>query len=118
MRLNAYYYAFDPTGSEDIDRILSAVACARKAYHHTENWTEDIAMPYEPSHRGGSCVEWIQNAANDAAANLAAARREGVMEERARIWNAVTTDKAFAKMPVRMKKHLLDVISARSAKGV
>ncbi len=80
MRLNAYYYAFDPTGSEDIDRILSAVACAGKAYHHTENWTEDIAMPYEPSHRGGSCVEWIQNAANDAAANLAAARREGVIE--------------------------------------
>lgn len=46
---------------------------------------------------------------------LAAARREGVMEERARLWNAITTDEAFTRMPVRMKKHLLDVI--RSAKG-
>ena len=80
MRLDAYYFGFDSTGNEDIDRVLSAVACAGKAYHHTENLTEDIAMPYEPSHRGGSCVEWIQNAANDAAANLAAARREGVIE--------------------------------------
>lgn len=80
MRLDAYYFGFDSTGNEDIDRVLSAVACAGKAYHHTSDWTEPIAKPYEPTHRGGTCAEWIQNAANDAATKLAAARREGVIE--------------------------------------
>lgn len=80
MRLDAYYFGFDSTGNEDIDRVLSAVACAGKAYHHTRDWTEPIAKPYEPTHRGGTCAEWIQNAANDAATKLAAARREGVIE--------------------------------------
>lgn len=83
MRLDAYYFGFDSTGNEDIDRVLSAVACAGKAYHHTRDWTEPIAKPYEPTHRGGTCAEWIQNAANDAATKLAAARREGVIEGRA-----------------------------------
>lgn len=80
MRLDAYYFGFDSTGNEDIDRVLSAVACAGKAYHHTSDWTEPIAKPYEPTHRGGTCAEWIQNAANDAATKLAAAYREGVIE--------------------------------------
>lgn len=80
MRLDAYYFGFDSTGNEDIDRVLSAVACAGKAYHHTRDWTEPIAKPYEPTHRGGTCAEWIQNAANDAATKLAAAYREGVIE--------------------------------------
>jgi hypothetical protein len=80
VRLDAYYFGFDSTGNEDIDRVLSAVACAGKAYHHTSDWTEPIAKPYEPTHRGGTCAEWIQNAANDAATKLAAAYREGVVE--------------------------------------
>jgi len=45
MRLDAYYYGFDPTGVEAIDRILSAIACAGKAYHLTEDWQEQC----EPS---------------------------------------------------------------------
>lgn len=72
MRLDAYYYGFDPTGVEAIDRILSAVACAGKAYHGTEEWNETISVPYEPFLRGNSCAEWIQNAANDAAAAMRA----------------------------------------------
>ena len=65
MRMDAYYYGFDPTGVEAIDKILSAVACAGKAYHHTEDWGDD---GYTPEYlRGASPVEWIQNAANDAA---------------------------------------------------
>lgn len=66
LRMDAYYYCFEPTGVPEIDRILSAVACAGKAYHHTENWCE----PTEPSGdfmRGDCPTEWIQNAARDAA---------------------------------------------------
>jgi hypothetical protein len=68
MRLNAYYYSFHPTGDEMIDRILSAVACAGKAFHHTEDWDTEL-HPYEDFLRGSTVVEWIQNAANDAAAS-------------------------------------------------
>jgi hypothetical protein len=75
MRMDAYYYGFEPTGVEEIDRILSAVACAGKAQHHTEGWVD--AMDYgtptgapEPFLRGASPAEWIQNAANDAAAKV------------------------------------------------
>lgn len=77
MRLNAYYYSFEPTGVEEIDRILSAVACAGKAYHHTESWQDEVygldaegakvPQPYEPFLRGWTVADWIQNAANDAA---------------------------------------------------
>lgn len=67
MRMDAYYYEFKPTGVEAIDKILSAVACAGKAYHHTESWNEDCDWP---PHTGSSPVEWIQNAANEAAKEL------------------------------------------------
>lgn len=70
MRMNAYYFAFEPTGVELIDRILSAVACAGKAYHHTDGWTDDTE-PYEPFFRGTCPADWIYYAAADAAAGLA-----------------------------------------------
>jgi hypothetical protein len=41
LRMDAYYYGFEPTGNHAIDRILSAVACAGKAYHNTCDWTDD-----------------------------------------------------------------------------
>lgn len=75
MRMHAYYYAFAATGERAVDVVLSAVACAGKAYHHTDNWSDDCE-PYEEVHRGGSCVDWIQNAANDAASAIAALRAE------------------------------------------
>jgi hypothetical protein len=65
LRMNAYYYGFASTGVPEIDKILSAVACAGKAFHHTECWLDD-ADPYE-GHSGETPVDWIQNAANDAA---------------------------------------------------
>lgn len=37
-RMQAYYYGFDNTGLAVIDAVLSAVAIAGKAYHHTEDW--------------------------------------------------------------------------------
>lgn len=75
IRMDAYYYGFSHTGVVIIDRILSAVACAGKAYHHTEQWTGDCE-PYEDVHRGNSCAAWIQNAAVDAAAELDRLARE------------------------------------------
>lgn len=67
-RMDAYYYSFDPTGVPAIDAILSAVAHAGKAYHGTEDWTEegDEQWPgrWGP---GRSCVDVIQAAANEAA---------------------------------------------------
>jgi hypothetical protein len=68
MRMDAYYYGFDPTGVPEIDRILSAVACAGKSYHCTSDWNEP-SEPWE-HHEGGTPVKWIQNAANDAARAL------------------------------------------------
>jgi len=69
-RMDAYYYSFDLTGVAPIDRILSAVACAGKSFHNTSDWW-DKASPYDHL-RGETPVDWIQNAANDAARELAA----------------------------------------------
>jgi len=65
MRMEAYYYVFHPTGVDCIDKILSAVACAGKAFHRTEDWNDDACVP--KYHTGQNPVEWIQNAANQAA---------------------------------------------------
>lgn len=76
LRMHAYWFGFRPTGNEAIDRILSAVACAGKAYHHTEFWGETSEA--WTGHRGNSPVEWIQNAADDAAALFAnRSKKEG-----------------------------------------
>ena len=69
-RMDAYYYGFGSTGVPAIDRILSAVACAGKGCHNTEDWGE-YGGGYEHL-RGDNYVEMIQNAANDAAAELIA----------------------------------------------
>lgn len=74
LRMDAYYYEFDDTGLDSIDRILSAVACAGKAYHHTNSWLEETE-PYE-GHEGKSPVEWIQNAAIDAATEVTKLRAD------------------------------------------
>jgi hypothetical protein len=71
LRMDAYYYAFRPTGIPEIDLILSAVACAGKAYHHTECWQDECE--WEP-HEGTSPVAWIQNAADKAAKALEQSR--------------------------------------------
>jgi hypothetical protein len=79
--MDAYYYSFDATGEETVDRVLSAVACAGKAYHHTEEWSDEAYSGSAPKgHAGKTCVEWIQNAANDAAKALATARAEGMRQ--------------------------------------
>lgn len=71
MKMDAYYYGFCFTGVREIDVILSAVACAGKAYHHTESWNDECS-PYHELHRGSTPADWIQNAASDAAVALTA----------------------------------------------
>lgn len=66
LRMDGYYIGFGKTGVKLIDRILSAVACAGKAFHHTECWTDETPA-YEEVFRGKSPNDWIQCAANDAA---------------------------------------------------
>jgi len=60
LRMQAYYFGFDPTGVLAIDRILSAVAVAGKMYHSTADWNDDLDEP--------SYAARIQLAANEAAA--------------------------------------------------
>lgn len=74
LRMSAYYYSFDSTGQREIDLILSAVACAGKAFHHTEGWSEECA-PYD-GHEGDTPEAWIKNAAQKAAAEIARLRAE------------------------------------------
>ena len=73
-RMDADYYGFELTGVEPIDRILSAVASAGKGYHHTEYWSDEFDGERDiPPFRGRNYIEWIQNAANDAAQAFRAA---------------------------------------------
>lgn len=65
LRMWAYYYGFEETGVPEIDKILSAVACAGKAHHHTDGWGDESSE--YPPHSGRTPVDWIQNAANEAA---------------------------------------------------
>ena len=56
----AYYYAFDSTGVDAIDKILKAVAAAGKSYHDTDCWNNEYTD-------GSTPVSRIQDAANIAA---------------------------------------------------
>ncbi len=70
LRMDAYYYGFEPTGCPEIGLILSAVASAGKMYHHTDNWSDEEGWLESEVFEGDSCTKWIQNAANSAAAAL------------------------------------------------
>ena len=72
-QLNAYYFSFEPTGVEEIDAILAAVAAAGKAFHNTSQWTEEVIL-YD-NVQGKTPVDWIQNAAYNAA-NVIAQKRQ------------------------------------------
>ena len=62
-RMDGYYYGFYPTGCDPVDEILSAVACAGKAYHHTESWND----PPWGDPEGKTERDKIQEAADKAA---------------------------------------------------
>ena len=69
LKLQAYYYGFSETGVRSIDLVLRAVSAAGKLFHHTDQWTSEIDYPVE-NVRGPAPVDWIQNAADDAATAL------------------------------------------------
>lgn len=41
LNLDAYYYSFQTTGAQPVDEVLSAVACAGKAFHNTSDWNDE-----------------------------------------------------------------------------
>ncbi len=69
LKFNAYYYGFEATGSYPVDLIISAVARAGKAFHHTEDWDNEIE-PHHPAFEGKTPIDWIQNAAKRAASRV------------------------------------------------
>lgn len=105
LRMNAYYYAFEPTGVFAVDRILSAVAAAGKAYHHTEDWCD-------PGKNGLSNVDYIQQAAVDAAAALATARaeaRNAALEEAAKVHDERVKDLRWNLRLARGDEHAASI---------
>ena len=89
LRMQAYYYGFSTTTIEAIDLVLCAVAAAGKLFHHTDQWTSEIDYQVE-NVRGKSPVDWIQNAADDAAETykrlIAERERELLCGEVRRCW--------------------------------
>lgn len=73
LRMTAYYYGFYDTGVREIDLILSAVACAGKAFHHTQDWNDDCTWI---GHEGDTPEAWIQNAGRKAADEIEHLRAE------------------------------------------
>ncbi len=67
LRMNAYYYSFEPTGCREIDIILSAVASAGKGFHNTADWQDECKVENYGPFTGKNFNEAIQNAANEAA---------------------------------------------------
>jgi hypothetical protein len=78
LKFNAYYYSFEATGSYPVDLVLSAVARAGKAFHTTEDWSNEIE-PYHPAFEGKAPVDWIQNAAVRASNRLK--QLESILED-------------------------------------
>jgi predicted nucleic acid-binding Zn-ribbon protein len=97
LRMNAYYYSFDETAEPSVNLVLSAVACAGKAFHNTESWND--ADEANDDHEGGTPVEWIQNAANKAAAEVTQLRAriaelEKVLDETTDMFRRSTDESA------------------------
>ena len=67
--MSSYWYDFERTGVEAIDRILAEIAWSGKAFHSTEFWNnkEEGWMSY---------IERIQAAADSAAIDITAIERE------------------------------------------
>lgn len=67
-RYDAYYYGFNPTEEDSVNKILSAVAIAGKGYHHTDGWTEE--KDDYSDYTGGSYAGWIENSAKECAREI------------------------------------------------
>lgn len=63
LNLDAYYFHFQETGVEPIDRVLSEIANAGNGAHHTQDWDDN------------GYIDRIQGAANDAATKFKTQKR-------------------------------------------
>ena len=104
-RMEAYYYSFDSTGSDPVDKILGAVACAGKSFHHTDDWYEH-ASPQD-DHTGGTPIDWIQNAAIEAAAEIQSLRDQ--IYESIPMWQANELQREIERLRAE-RKELRDLL--------
>jgi len=65
--MDAYYYKFEETGADPIDKILGALICA--GAYRTEYWN-DYNTNSRDDYTGNTPIERIQNAASEAAAYI------------------------------------------------
>lgn len=70
LPMYGYWFTFEPTGVIEIDRILSAIACASRWSHSTEGWIEGDGLGDEPSHI--ERIEFAARAAADTISTLSA----------------------------------------------
>lgn len=75
LNFSSYYVNLTPTGAYPIDLVLSAVARAGKAYHHTSDWLEPDAYPEAPF-EGDTWRDRIDNAGKRAAELVIALQTE------------------------------------------
>ena len=59
------YLYYNNTGVDKVDSLLNTLSSAGKAFHHTDQWDDEIGEMYAQS--GNTPNEWIQNSANDLA---------------------------------------------------
>ena len=110
LRMNAYYYSFDETGVLAVDRVLSAVATAGKAYHHTDQWTEPMGR--RPNLEQ-TAVQLIQVSAQEAAdhitsleTKLALCRLGGAIMGAGSRWQEVYTTARLVKSTEKAEAQL------------
>lgn len=96
-RMDAYYFGFKRTGIGAIDAVLSELAIAGKAYHHTDEWGEARTWTEGPSHESR-----IQAAA-DQAAELVRSLADVVEELRRR-------DESATRVIARQRADLAEVV--------
>lgn len=73
LNMRAYYFGFKETGTCEIDQILSGVACAGKAHHHTQDWNEKFTNS-DLSHI--SLIQIAAEKASEEMQNLRTANRD------------------------------------------
>lgn len=57
------YLTYDSTGIKEVDELLGAIEKAGKAFHHTDQWDDEIGEMYVGT-VGNTPNEWIQNKAD------------------------------------------------------
>ena len=97
FRMNAYYFGFNYTGMAPIDKILSAVASAGKAYLSTSDWNDENQ---NYGHSGETPVDWIQNAADEAMVAVKALIADHDAEKKALEDELVRVRERFGKVLV------------------